>query len=424
MAQNIIYYGPPGTGKTYLLQSMLNDYTDFDITDAQIISAYTRNSKEWLLIALIILQNKGKMQATDIQAKVDSLVLRTHVRVSSVLEKHQISPSPIHAPRENPRIFFEVSLGTGWYVDRIRLLKHDPHFFETYLSTSDVDKRYSFVTFHQSFSYEDFIEGIRPTYDAATHTIDYSPKPGIFKLICEKAINHPEKEYAIFIDEINRGNIAEIFGELISLIEVDKRKGEASELSAELPYSKEKFVVPNNLNILGTMNSADKSIANIDIALRRRFSFVPMAPDSNIILRELEIAGIDAHNVDGIDLIALFETINKRIEILLDANHLIGHAYFMSVRTKEDIAIILAQKIIPLLEEYFYDDLQKIQLIFNDLDSDGNLKPTAIYQNSTLSVDTLFPFTGEYLLDGKKRFFTRSPIDDNALRQIYEGITP
>lgn len=424
MAKNIIYYGPPGTGKTYLLQSLLNDYTDYDITDAQIIGAYTRNSKAWLLIALIILQNKGKMQATDVQAKVDSLALGTPIAVSSVLEKHQVAPSPIYAPRENPRIFFEVSLGTGWYVDRIRLLQHTPNFFKTYLSGSTIDKRYSFVTFHQSFSYEDFIEGIRPTYDAITHTIDYSPKSGIFKLICEKASKHPEKEYAIFIDEINRGNIAEIFGELISLIEVDKRKGEASELSAELPYSKDRFVVPSNLNILGTMNSADKSIANIDIALRRRFSFVPMVPNSNVILRELEIVGIDAHNVDGIDLIKLFETINNRIEILLDANHLIGHAYFICVRTKEDISRILTQKIIPLLEEYFYDDLQKIQLIFNDLDSDGNLKTTAIYQSSSLSVDALFPFTGEYLLDDKKRFFTKTPIDDVSLRQIYEGIVP
>ena len=160
--------------------------------------------------------------------------------------------------RHTPRIFFEPAAGL-WYVDRNRLLQYDIHFFEKHLPGCDVERRYEFVTFHQSFSYEDFIEGIRPSYEPTTNTIDYSPKPGI---------------------------ISEIFGELITLIELDKREGQPYALSAVLPYSKEIFSVPNNLSIIGTMNTADRSIAAIDIALRRRFRFEPILPDSSIIQNE------------------------------------------------------------------------------------------------------------------------------------------
>ena len=223
MAENIIYYGPPGTGKTYLLQNKMSDYIDYQVSDAQIIKAYQSETKEWILISLIMIQSHGKMKPSEIQTKIDSLKLGKRVSVASVLEAHSMNVALADIIRKTPSIFFECGDGY-WYVNKIKIQQNMPDFFEKFLSSSEVERRYAFVTFHQSFSYEDFIEGIRPAYVKETNSIDYSPKDGVFKEICRTAAEHPEKEYAVFIDEINRGNISEIFGELISLIEVDKRK--------------------------------------------------------------------------------------------------------------------------------------------------------------------------------------------------------
>jgi 5-methylcytosine-specific restriction protein B len=308
-----------------------------------------------------------------------------------------------------------------------------------------------FSTFHQSMSYEDFIEGIKP--ETVDNEVIYEIKQGIFKLICEqakaKAISsdnfeqvfkklleeikksggklvlesivhakeftiyenskgnlrfhantdkryegvikkdiiehylktgetldwpsyvkavgahivakynytkeelHTNKNYVLIIDEINRGNISQIFGELITLIEEDKRLGKPEALEVTLPYSKEKFGVPSNLYIIGTMNTADRSVEALDAALRRRFSFTEMMPKPKLITKE----------IDGISLSNVLETINKRIEILLDKDHQIGHSYFMMVETEEELKSAFKNKIIPLLQEYFFGDYGKIGLV-------------------------------------------------------------
>ena len=418
MAENIIYYGPPGTGKTYLLQTMMSDYIDYQVSDAQIIKAYQVETKDWILVSLIMIQYHGKMKASEIQTKIDSMDLGKRVSVASVLEAHSMNVTLPDVIRKTPSIFFEFGDGF-WYVSKIKIQQNMPNFFERFLSESKADRRYAFVTFHQSFSYEDFIEGIRPSYIKENNSIDYSPKDGVFKEICKIASKHPEKEYAVFIDEINRGNISEIFGELISLIEIDKRKDMENELSATLPYSKEIFVVPRNLNIFGTMNSADRSVGTIDIALRRRFKFVPMTPYAKAISNELTLNHINPHNVDGIDVIKLFETINSRIELLLDRNHLLGHAMFMSISNGGDVIRIVRDKIVPLMEEYFFNDLQKIQLIFNDLDESGELRNDAIYMHSILSADSYFAYIGDYLILDKKRYFINPKIAVSSITHIY-----
>lgn len=420
MAKNVIFYGPPGTGKTYLLQSLMNDYIDYEISDVQLKNAFVSESKEWILLTLILLQNHGKMVTTEIQKKVDSLALGMKINVGAVLDKHNVAPAPIAAvTRVQPRVF--VSTGPGeWYVDLVRVQMARADFFDKFLSKSPVTKRYSFVTFHQSYSYEDFIEGIRPEYVAATKAIDYSPKPGVFKLLCGEAEKHSEKEYAIFIDEINRGNISEIFGELISLIEVDKRKGQTGALSTILPYSKTPFSVPSNVNVYGTMNTADRSIDQIDIALRRRFKFYPMLPNAKVIEKEMELQGLDAHNIDGVDLVKLFCTLNSRIELLLDSQHLLGHALFLGAKSADAIASVISNSVIPLLEEYFYDDVQKIQLVFNDLTDAGDLRPNAIYQSEDVIADDYFVFTGDYMIDDKKHYHVAEKITIDSLKQIYE----
>lgn len=171
-----------------------------------------------------------------------------------------------------------------------------------------------------------------------------------------------EKNYVLIIDEINRGNVSSIFGELITLIEKDKRAGCDEELEVTLPYSKEPFKVPSNVYIIGTMNTADRSIEALDTALRRRFSFKEFAPKPYLIKSEGASSKYNGM-VDGIDLENLLNTINTRIEKLIDKDHQIGHSYFLKVDNKEKLVHAFKNEIIPLLEEYFFGDYGKIGLV-------------------------------------------------------------
>jgi len=330
-----------------------------------------------------------------------------------------------------------------------------------------------FVTFHQSFSYEDFVEGIRAETDD-NGQLSYDVKAGVFKEICEDAqieidvkqnnvsapieasinsaidqlitqakteemifhtkrgaeikvssnlagtlfaltstgsnitlsIRHIRnylktqsdiivdqksyewaianslrseveyaksiekvKPYVLIIDEINRGNISRIFGELITLIEDSKRQGADDALSVTLPYSKDDFSVPDNVYIIGTMNSSDRSLTGLDIALRRRFTFIEMPPKPEFL------TGVE---VMGLDIRKLLEAINQRIEVLLDRDHCIGHANFMTLQkdpSLTNLAQIFKQKIIPQLQEYFFDDWSKINMVLN---ANGMLRSNGI----------------------------------------------
>ena len=363
-----------------------------------------------------------------------------------------------------------------------------------------------FVTFHQSFSYEDFVEGIRAETDDAEQ-LRYKVQPGVFKEICNIASNqnspysnvdevitdfcnqiaeqplqlktktgltyeitfeggktlkcfllesvnkgnyslsldtikkllngvqletygmpsyikpivsllsdkikfseekqHLEhKPYIVIIDEINRGNISRIFGELITLIEDSKRQGAEEELSVTLPYSKKEFSVPSNVYIIGTMNSSDRSLTGLDIALRRRFTFIEMPPKPELL---------DDVEVEGLNIGELLKIINQRIEVLLDRDHCIGHANFMSLnkdRTREHLATIFKQKIIPQLQEYFFDDWSKINMVLNangmlkakpversvlfpnvESDSDGFFEEQKIWQLNDTAFDSIASFS-------------------------------
>ena len=222
-----------------------------------------------------------------------------------------------------------------------------------------------FVTFHQSYGYEEFIEGIKPEVDSNTQDVKYKIEDGIFKKFCSTAKKDSSKRFVFIIDEINRGNVSKIFGELITLIEKTKREGMDEQTSAVLPYSQVEFSVPSNVYIIGTMNTADRSISLMDTALRRRFRFHEKMPDVGI-LRD-----VHADDVDGIDVAEMLKKMNERISYLYDREHTIGHAFFTELkdpdlRNVETLGNIFKKSIIPLLQEYFYEDYHKIQLVLGD----------------------------------------------------------
>jgi 5-methylcytosine-specific restriction protein B len=207
----------------------------------------------------------------------------------------------------------------------------------------------TWLTFHPSYSYEDFVEGFRPVETATGLVLKLAD--GIFKRICREAQAHPKQKYLIIIDEINRANLAKVFGELITLLEKDKRG-----LSITLPQSKEVFTIPSNVYILGTMNTADRSIKLLDVALRRRFSFFELMPDTDLLKGTV---------INGLQLDALLETINSKIAQVEGREKQIGHALFMAngepITEPEELADRFRQDILPLLQEYCYDDYSALE---------------------------------------------------------------
>jgi hypothetical protein len=262
--------------------------------------------------------------------------------------------------------------------------------------------RIVFTTFHQSYSYEDFIEGIRAT--TVNSNIAYNVRDGVFKELCENAYNYPDEKFVIVIDEINRGNISRIFGELITLIEDSKRKGELEAISVKLPYSRDSFSVPKNVYIIGTMNTADRSLAGLDLALRRRFDFKEMMPD---------VSTLNGIKVGNIEIDTLLTVINQRIEVLLDREHTIGHAYFIGLKSKSsitDLASIFKNKVIPLLQEYFYEDWEKINMVLgcNDFITkkpiNSNLFSKSQNDSMQLNSKTIWSISGDNVFENAEQY--------------------
>jgi hypothetical protein len=379
MAQslNTIFYGPPGTGKTYklskelfpkytdsiesksreeLLDELVSDYKWFEIMAAVVYQLKSCKVNEVYNHELI--QAKARVSSSkNIKANIWGN-FQAHTDLNCELVNYRGRSNPqIMWKNEDASWRFHDNFDEDSIANSLELIEKSEN-LESLKGESI--KRYEFTTFHQSFSYEDFIEGIKPVMDEENNSeLGYEIKDGIFKNISDKARKNPEQQYALFIDEINRGNVANIFGELITLIEPDKREGEENELSVVLPYSKDSFSVPKNLDIIGTMNTADRSVEALDTALRRRFSFIEMIPNSKVLKDENIKCG-------KVDIPKLLDRINLRIEKLLDKDHCIGHSYFFKLKKDSSLSMlqgIFKDNIIPLLQEYFYGDFGKIGLV-------------------------------------------------------------
>lgn len=425
---NQILYGPPGTGKTYKLSNIMGDFTQILNTSSDkyigdtIREILKIENYTWYQVSAAILydeamSNKYWVKINDIVSH-DLFKARSEKSSSKSPKQTMAADLLFHAKedceyvnvkRKSPPFIFEKNNKSEWGVDTKILNDECPEAIELYKKYKDIkDKKvdtnytkqnFKFITFHQSYGYEEFVEGIRPKIDDENENEDkeitYEIAKGIFYQCCKEALllsgykgkltdfcdlpkderqkffNESTPKYAIFIDEINRGNISKIFGELITLIEPSKRLGADDEIMVELPYSKEKFGVPSNLYIIGTMNTADRSIALMDTALRRRFEFVEMMPQPELlgtIKIKYKDKDIDPKEI-VIDFTTMLKTINERIEYLYDRDHTIGHAYFLPLKGGADIselASIFKNKILPLLQEYFYDDWEKIRLVLGD----------------------------------------------------------
>ncbi|MDO6818908.1 EVE domain-containing protein [Zobellia sp. 1_MG-2023] len=376
IALNTIFYGPPGTGKTYKFkESLFNKYTiqETSITVEKHFEDTVANLTWWQVIALALLE-LGTAKVNDILTnrwveKKAELSESKNVRATlwGTLQMHTIieSKTVAYTQRQVPYIFDKKEDKTWTLLDG-ELKEQVPELYDILNTVNNfkanpntVIKNYDFITFHQSFAYEDFVEGIKPIIPdevGENKELGYKIVNGIFKNLCLKAHNDPDNKYAIFIDEINRGNVSAIFGELITLIETDKRKGAVNELSVRLPYSKKEFSVPGNLDIYGSMNTADRSVEALDTALRRRFVFEEVMPDPTLLT---EIV------FEHFNLEEVLTIINKRIEVLLDRDHTIGHSYFIKVNSGDvgKLEEVFRNKVIPLLQEYFYNDYEKIALV-------------------------------------------------------------
>ncbi|RZJ69219.1 AAA family ATPase [Flavobacterium sp.] len=404
LSLNQILYGPPGTGKTYEIQQIIKERQlgEESASDTFTLDEFVSTYTWWQLIGLV-LYNKGPLTVP--QLSKDPIILaklgqselsHLNVRLWSSLQHHTVDdcPNVNLARRIGVRIFYKEE-NSVWrldagkrFADEFALMIED--FSRVSQAKTAKKKRFSFLTCHQSLSYEDFIEGIKPVIEKAGieeesegANLQYEIRKGLFYKACEKAaqlagyVNLLEclkdsvegrkakfshalsnnQIFVIFLDEINRCNVSAVFGELITLIESDKRLGAENEIAdVELPYSQSRFGVPANLHIIGTMNTADRSVEALDTALRRRFSFEEMMP---------KYEKVDNIEFVGFNLGQVLKIINGRIEALLDRDHAIGHSYFINIKPGDTKALKNAFQncIIPLLQEYFYHDYEKIAMV-------------------------------------------------------------
>lgn len=461
IALNLILCGPPGTGKTWQL---LTEYQKIfeEVQDEQPLEDYVRDKcgdMVWhhvIAIALALAREPQSvsdlMNSLPVRVAVAARGRTQNVRATMWSYLQTFTPPECphvgYAKRRPPGIFWKEE-DKRWRLsdDADELIPEVLELAEKirdYRPSSAVVRRYDFVTFHQSYAYEDFVEGIKPLVDTSDEDdkaggIEYEVVPGIFKRLVNRALGDPTHSYALFVDEINRANIANVLGELITLLEPDKRlkfNPQSQEweggVRVRLPYTHSMdpaqplFGIPDNLYVFGTMNTADRSVALLDHALRRRFTFQEVMPDPEVV--KTKVGSIDDGAGGTLEPDLLLSAMNQRIEFLYDRDHTIGHSYLLSVHDLDSLENAFRYNIIPLLQEYFYGDWEKIQLVFNDLldgdprDTDGGPRAHghAIVRHTPLRASKLLTGAGAMYQD-RRSYEVHEELSAESFRKIYSG---
>jgi 5-methylcytosine-specific restriction endonuclease McrBC GTP-binding regulatory subunit McrB len=366
-ALNTILYGPPGTGKTY---HTINKAVSIVNPD------FKTDSREELKAEFERLQREGQIEFITFHQSLSYEDFIEGIKPKTVSDKlvYEIEDGIFKKISDKAR-FIAGNFETVIEKFKKEISQQDgmkPATIKGTSSSFDIIFRGTGVFYVQPHDsdkedawYAVNINNIRKAFETNNYTSLYNPtyiRGTINYLVQQYGLKKghdtgvSKKNYVLVIDEINRGNVSQIFGELITLIEDDKRFEEKESLVVTLPYSKTEFSVPNNLYIIGTMNTADRSVEALDNALRRRFSFEQMLPDVSL-LRE---------GPSELDLVIMLSTINNRLEVLLTKDYVIGHAWLMGIKDLHGLRIAFKNKILPLLQEYFFHDYAKIGLVLGD----------------------------------------------------------
>lgn len=383
LAKNIIYTGVAGTGKTYQLQQIAKQYTELlpvANTD-ELLKALLKPLSWREVICLVFLDERKKGKSLLKVAEItNNLFFVTKLKINqrekaiantawSTLQ--QFSPADsknVLVKNKSSQSYFDKDDSSNWFLlaDSLPLLadlqnklndyqaaihsQFQPNYLQPKL------ERFSFVSFHQAYGYEEFVEGIRP-HIADNGQMSYRVESGAFLRLCQQAKQDPSHRYAMLIDEINRANVARVFGELMSLIEPTKRAGQTDSLSVNLAYSRQPFSVPSNVDIYATMNSQDHSLSPLDMAFRRRFEFIECRPQPQL-LGKVMANGIE------IDLAKLLTALNERISQNLAKDSQLGHSFLWGIDSLQALSAAFSQSIIPQVAQACQQHGQILQAIF------------------------------------------------------------
>ena len=383
LAKNIIYTGVAGTGKTYRLQQIAKQYTEIlPVANADDLLKALVEPMNWLeVICLVFLdeRKKGKLllkvpeimqhpfflQKAALREGNENLSQTVWGRLQRFSYPNSLT---VKQTRRASQSYFDKDDSSNWFLlaDSLPLLadlqnKLDDYqmaihsqFQPNYLQPKL--ERFSFVSFHQAYGYEEFVEGIRP-HIADNGQMSYRVESGAFLRLCQQAKHDPSHRYAMLIDEINRANVARVFGELMSLIEPSKRAGQTDSLSVNLAYSRQPFSVPSNVDIYATMNSQDHSLAPLDMAFRRRFEFIECQPQPQL-LGKVMANGIE------IDLAKLLTALNERISQNLAKDSQLGHSFLWDIDSLQALSAAFSQSIIPQVAQACQQHGQILQAVF------------------------------------------------------------
>ncbi|MBL7667902.1 AAA family ATPase [Moraxella osloensis] len=383
LAKNIIYTGVAGTGKTYRLQQIAKQYTEFlPVANADELLKALLKPLSWRdVICLIFLNNYQQGRKL---LKVPEIIDHQFFRMKAQLNdrKENLNQTAwgtlmMYSDKNSVRVkyhrrasqsYFDKDDSSNWFLlaDSLPLLADLQNKLDDYQAAMHSQfqpnylqpklERFSFVSFHQAYGYEEFVEGIRP-HIADNGQMSYRIESGAFLRLCQQAKHDPSHRYAMLIDEINRANVARVFGELMSLIEPTKRAGQTDSLSVNLAYSRQPFSVPSNVDIYATMNSQDHSLAPLDMAFRRRFEFIECQPQPQL-LGKVMANGIE------IDLAKLLTALNERISQNLAKDSQLGHSFLWGIDSLQALSAAFSQSIIPQVAQACQQHGQILQAIF------------------------------------------------------------